>query len=330
MDLWSQDFNMTRNILPRSDTGWISIEPVSAGLGNIRQSRIMRPYGQRAIAAAMFGTILAAATCPAALAFPFDHAMRQGIAETGAARLQRTGGEDFKVDDIAGTGSTPQPLKIQLPENPTVTYSFLMFRNMPPKFTLSAGFGAKDYWAVSLHDIDGLQMIAPDGYEGAFTMEVLLVKGVGADPERRLAKVDLKEKPSSPAVASRDDTKVLTSTRPDEATASIPPLNPSRQNSAQSGELTGIDQSMMERGDTYLKQGDVAAARLLYRQLAKKGIASGALAMGNTYDPEFLSSLAVRGLQPDIGQAKNWYRMAEELGSAQAARRLSKLNSQGN
>ena len=52
--------------------------------------------------------------------------------------------------------------------------------------------------------------------------------------------------------------------------------------------------------------------------------------MGITYDPDFLATLAIRGLQPDIGQAKNWYRMAEELGSARAARRLAALNAQGN
>jgi hypothetical protein len=313
---------MTRQKLPFSDMR-----------GEIVPARIFSADPKRAILAVLFGCV--SATLPAGpgpLAVPLGAAKALSATENGATRLLLTGAEAFKVEDVAGASGAPLALNVQLPENPTVTYSFLMFRNMPPKFTLSAGFGAKDYWAVSLHEIGGLQLIAPDGYEGSFLMEVLLVKGVGADPERRTANVVVKSKATTAVVAAtNDDTKLLTAGRPDETTAALPPLNPPRPTGAQGGgELTGIDLSMMERGDTYLRQGDIAAARLLYRQLAKKGFANGAFAMGSTYDPDFLATLAIRGLQPDIGQAKNWYRMAEELGSAQAARRLATLNAQGN
>jgi hypothetical protein len=282
----------------------------------------------------LFGIVLAAVPAGlGALGFPRGAANGPtgGVTETGAARLLRTGADGFKVENIAGPSGAPLPLKIQLPDNPTVSYSFLMVRNMPPKFTLSAGFGTKDYWAVSLHDIGGLQIVAPEDYEGAFTIEVLLIKGVRADPERRTAKVEFKSRSSAPAIASIEDAaKLLTASRPDDNTAALPPLNPPRQITPKGKELSEIDQSMMERGDTYLKQGDVAAARLLYRQLAKKGIANGALAMGATYDPEFLATIAIRGLQPDVAQAKTWYKMAEDLGSSQAARLLAVLNAKDN
>ena len=288
------------------------------------------PHGRRAaLVAALFGCIAVAPTDHGVLALPSGAAKGASVAQNGETLLL-TGADTFKVEDVAGPSGVPLPLRVKLPENPTVTYSFLMFRNMPPKLTLSSGFGAKDYWAVSLHNIEDLHVIAPEDYEGSFTMEVLLVKGVGADPERRTAKVTIKSKATAAAVATNDDTKLLTAARPDETTAALPPLNPPRQAGAQDGELTGIDLSMMERGDTYLRQGDIAAARLLYRQLAKKGIANGAFAMARTYDPDFLATVRIRGLQPDIGQAKNWYRMAEELGSTQAARRLAALNAQGN
>lgn len=327
---------MIRQTLPSSVVQQTSPQRISGEIAEGRKASFHRRRSAAAAVAALIGSaVLALPAGSGAQAFPLGAAKGLGTdgraAESGTARLWLTGAEAFKVEDIAGASGAPVPLNIQLPQNPTVTYSFLMVRNLPPNFTLSAGFGAKDYWAVSLHDIDGLRINAPENYEGSFTLEVLLVKGVGADPERRTAKVALKSKSSAPPIASaNDDTKLLTSSRPDETTAALPPLNPPRQPGAQGGELTGIDQSMMERGDTYLKQGDIAAARLLYRQVAKKGIASGALAMGNTYDPDFLANLAIRGLQPDIAQAKNWYRMAEELGSAQAARRLATLNARGN
>ena len=289
---------------------------------------------------------------PGALALPAGTAkqLSAGVGETGAARLLRIGGEAFTVEDSAGPSGAPLPLKIHLPPSPAGSYSFLMFRNMPPEFTLSEGFGTKDYWAASLHDLGRLELIPPEGYEGAFTMEVLLVKGPGTDPERRTANVLFKSEPSAPATASADDEPKL----PDpslvpapEPTAALPPMAPPPQPAVQGADtppqlavqradappplrdMTEIEQSMMERGDTFWRQGDVASARLLYRALAKKGLAPAALAMAHTYDPEHLSTLAIRGLLPDIAQAKNWYRMAEEMGSTQAAQRLAALNAQG-
>lgn len=262
-----------------------------------------------------------------------------GLEDTGPARLLRTGADadTFKLEDMAGPSGAPLPLKIQLPPNPTQSYSFLMFRNMPPNFALSAGFATKDYWAASLRDADRLQIIAPEGYSGTFTLDVLLVRSVGSNPERRSANVVFNAEPSAPVAAAAPDTKLLTESRPEEMTGTLSPPNPQRQSVAQTAdtpppgrEMTDIDLSMMERGDSLFKQGDVAAARLLYKQIAKKGIPQGALSMGQTYDPETLSAVPIRGLQPDITLAKNWYRAAEELGSAQAAQRLAKLNGQGN
>jgi hypothetical protein len=324
------------------DTTMIALKDPSASCNGSNSPDWPAPAARSSRPAAAL--IALAAFASASLWQPFGagpaHALTAGLnAAAGHARIagretagfQRISAEDFKVGDISGPVSQPLGIDLKLPANPTVTYSFLMFRNMPQKFTLSAGFGAKDYWAVSLHDVDGLQMIPTDEYEGAFTLEVLLVKGMGSDPERRTAQVTFSAKGAAPAVASNDDSKLLTAARPDEATSAIPPLGGRSRAPAQKTEqvqaqqLSAIDESMMQRGDAYVAQGDIAAARLLYRQLAKKGIAAGALAMGNTYDPEFLATLPIRGLRPDLEQAKNWFRMAEELGSAQAARRLSAL-----
>ena len=297
-------------------------------------SNVQQQISGSGTVAALLGAIcLSLPTAPGAAASPFSAVKTvdsaSGGTETGAARLRLAGMEDFKVGDVAGTSSAPVPLSIQLPDNAVGAYSFLMLRNMPPGFTLSAGFGAKDYWAVSLKDINGLRINAPGGYEGSFTLEVLLVKGKGADPERRTAKVELQSSVSAPAVASTsDDNKLLTATRPDEFTGTLPLLDPPRQKGTQGGKITEFERSMMERGDALLKNGDITPARLLYSQVAKKGIAEGAFAMGNTYAPDFLATLPVRGLTPDIALARSWYRRAEELGSEQAARRLSALSGQ--
>jgi TPR repeat protein len=81
----------------------------------------------------------------------------------------------------------------------------------------------------------------------------------------------------------------------------------------------------MQRAEQFLKNADIAGARLMFENLALRGSARAAFAMGQTYDPEFLKTMAVNGLRPDVEQAKSWYRKALELGSPEASGRLSAL-----
>jgi pentatricopeptide repeat protein len=82
------------------------------------------------------------------------------------------------------------------------------------------------------------------------------------------------------------------------------------------------DKLMLERGNLFFRQGDVAAARLIYNRMAKKGFAPAALAMAQSYDPKVLKKLKVQGLQPNLAKARRWYRTAKDLGSQKAESRL--------
>ena len=53
-----------------------------------------------------------------------------------------------------------------------------------------------------------------------------------------------------------------------------------------------------------------------------------ALTLGETYDPVVLKRLGVIGLSGDTAQARDWYRKAAELGSADAPQRLEQLANQ--
>jgi hypothetical protein len=251
---------------------------------------------------------------------------------TPALRLIQTSGS-FRVADAAGPSGQPLPLRVILPDNATASYSFLMFRNLPPDFRLSAGFGTKTYWAVSLQDIEGLQILPSDNFTGALTLEVLLIKTLGSDPERVTVNVEFQ-----PAGGGG---RVLTSTPPD-TTAALAEKNVgsgernprdarlvdeprSNAGTGKGAPMSASDRAQLDRGDAYLRQGDVASARLIYLQLARKNIAEGAFGMANTFDPEYLETLGVRGLKPDLVEAKKWYAKAQSLGSSLAARRLSTL-----
>jgi hypothetical protein len=87
--------------------------------------------------------------------------------------------------------------------------------------------------------------------------------------------------------------------------------------------------TLMRRGEDFLKNGDIASARLILRRAANAGHAQAALALGVTFDPRFLAEQGVLGFPPDVAQARAWYERAAELGSSEAARRLERLQSKG-
>jgi hypothetical protein len=82
---------------------------------------------------------------------------------------------------------------------------------------------------------------------------------------------------------------------------------------------------LIKRGEDYLAQGDIAAARLILGRAAEAGEARAAYALAATYDPAVLKALRVVGFRPELDQARAWYAKAAGYGSAEAARRLATL-----
>jgi TPR repeat protein len=74
---------------------------------------------------------------------------------------------------------------------------------------------------------------------------------------------------------------------------------------------------LFTRGDTLLSQGDVAGARLLLEYAANSGNKQAMVRLGNSYDPEHLAKLGVRGVQPDEARAVHWYDRAAKSAPAQ-------------
>ena len=87
--------------------------------------------------------------------------------------------------------------------------------------------------------------------------------------------------------------------------------------------------TLMKRGEEFLRNGDIASARLLLRRAASAGNAHAALTLGVTFDPGFLAEQGVLGFAPDVPQARAWYERAVELGSPEARRRLDRLPAAG-
>jgi hypothetical protein len=83
--------------------------------------------------------------------------------------------------------------------------------------------------------------------------------------------------------------------------------------------------ALIRRGDEFLQQRDIAAARLLYERAALSGNAHAAMLAGKTYDPLYFAEIGISGIAPDRGKAIEWYGAATALGDAEAASRGEKL-----
>ena len=84
--------------------------------------------------------------------------------------------------------------------------------------------------------------------------------------------------------------------------------------------------ALFARGRATLSNGDVAAARVLLRRAAEQNDPQALVALGETYDPAVLKRIGVTRFNPDLAQAREWYRRAADLGSAAAAMRLDQLS----
>jgi len=83
--------------------------------------------------------------------------------------------------------------------------------------------------------------------------------------------------------------------------------------------------SLIRHGNALLKDGDFAAARLLFERAADAGSAEAALALGSTYDPVVIKRLGAIAVRPDIENARKWYQIAADRGSAAAKLQLANL-----
>lgn len=93
----------------------------------------------------------------------------------------------------------------------------------------------------------------------------------------------------------------------------------------QGGGGVGAEQ-LIARGDIYLRDGDIASARLLFEAAVRLGNAAAARRIGTTYDPIEHRRLRIVGVSPNAQIALDWYRQAMEAGDAEARRRHAELS----
>lgn len=207
------------------------------------------------------------------------------------------------------------PLAIQIgPHDAPLKSSFLRIRGLPPAAALSEGHAiSPGAWAVPLVGLPSLSIVLPVGLQGRWNVTISLVSLDGvvqaeAKTTLIIAPAQLIATPQAGQDAQQTNVASLGS-----ATSSLP--SPERERAL----------GLHAKGQEQLGRGNVYPARMFFQRAAEAGLPQSALALGATYDPEELAKLKVVGLQPDIAAARRWYEKALELGAAEAAERLRRL-----
>jgi hypothetical protein len=211
--------------------------------------------------------------------------------------------------------------------------TYIRIRGMSPMMALTSGHViAPGAWAVALAALPDLRVIIPAGAAGKTEIHVALVAidgGVVTEAQTTLVVAAAALGRSEPQSAPSPATTAPSIAAPPSTPPSAPPPPP-RTGRPSAPALPAADreraEGLLNRGRKLLASGNIASARLFFQRAADAGLADGALAMGDTFDPIELSRLNAVGIHPDPKEARRWYEKARELGAASLAdRRLERL-----
>lgn len=236
---------------------------------------------------------------------------------------------------LSGKIGQPLALAITLPPgaaDAAMSEMSVMIQGVPENATLSAGKSlGSGNWLLNETELQGLTLNTQASFTPAsFELDVILVTSDGKVPDMHKVQVTIEQ--AGAVSAASDDAGP-----PSSATAYVHsgvtialPAAPSRvkiitapapKAPAQAPSVAALTRQevkiLLARASSILKQGDVASARLLLEYIALRGSKQAMLKMGETYDPDHLSKLGVRGVQPDQDQAALWYDRAAKASTAQ-------------
>jgi len=220
-------------------------------------------------------------------------------------------------------------LNIALPAGKDVAEMSVMIQGVPDNAKLSSGksLGGGN-WLLNAPQLDGVKLTTGKNFKpGNYELEVILVRSDGKIPETRkipvavmpaiVGPVDLTSAAVSPATKVETASAKTAFVKPGVAIQlASEPVIPAPE-PASSGLAPQEVSLLFTRGDTLLSEGDVAGARLLLEYAANSGNKQAMVRLGNSYDPEHLAKLGVRGVQPDEARAVHWYNRAAKSAAAQ-------------
>ncbi len=281
--------------------------PAGARARRSEMMRIVPRQARRALAVAVMSAVWATG-----LPAPGCDAGR----EAAPRRLAQAAGSESLSITVAPTITAVPASQIPLPIRigPTAgapRNSFVRVRGLPPMISLSEGYViAPGAWSVPLDALTGLQMIVPAGASGRSELSISLVGEDGAVLAAAASALVVQSPPSPPVEAKSAPPK-----QPPPVPRA-PVLSPADREAAE---------KFIARAEAEIAQGNIAVARQFLLRAAQIGLARGALLLAATHDPRELARWGVRGMQPNVAEARRWYERARELGAPEAEGRLAGL-----
>jgi len=201
-----------------------------------------------------------------------------------------------------------EPLSLAASVSPSTGQETLVLGGLASGTRLSAGAAVgESSWRLPSHELGGLYLYAPKNFLGVMDTAIDLLSPDKELMDRQAVRLEW--------VAKKPDPSQLGSTGDAEKPITVLTRPMDREEAAM----------LMKRGQEFLKNGDITAARIAFRRLAGAGSAEGALAAATTYDPRYLAEHNVIGLRGDETQARALYERAKELGSTEATRMLARM-----
>ncbi len=87
-----------------------------------------------------------------------------------------------------------------------------------------------------------------------------------------------------------------------------------------------METQIFQRAKSYLQQHDISSARMILQYAASLGSGLSAMALAETFDPNFTTRINLPNVDSSRPDARKWYYMASRLGIKEADARLSALN----
>ncbi len=86
-----------------------------------------------------------------------------------------------------------------------------------------------------------------------------------------------------------------------------------------------MENQIFKRANSYLKQRDISSARMILQYAATLGSGMSAMALAETFDPNYLKNANLHDVHSSRTDARKWYNMAARLGITEANTRLTNL-----
>jgi hypothetical protein len=266
--------------------------------------------------------------CHAAGAAPFGGAPDVQAALRPFWRAVQGQDTGFHVADVIGVTGQAIPVRITIAADiasPDRGSTFLMFRGLPEGLQFTAGFRVRNAWAVSWRDAGRVALVAREGMQGTFPVEVSFYHGPDLPPLKQVVTVEIRPPETREArvaataapAAAAQTVQALRQPAPLANTAAVAAAVPRRALGAPE------ESRMLANGRNFVTSGNIASARFVFEDMAARGSAEGAFALAQTYDPQFLMTILVIGpKQANPDEARKWYRAAARMGHREAEARL--------